>query len=275
MLLLDHKRSLDDLAFESAISRITLEGILKGKVEAGNDVLEKFYSYLYRNKYRVNLGIEQIVKESSSAKIFFHGSKDGIKEITPNGSRSRCDFGPGFYVGESFFQAASFISDQSAGNVYLFSANVDGLKIKSFEVNSDWMMNIALYRGRLHNFEHTLTYQRIADQIKDADIIIAPIADNKMMQILLQFERGDITSKEAEHALCSSDLGNQYVFKTQKAIDRLKPLMRLYLCEEEKKDYLNQNKQRALLLETKLRLSKKEYRGKGLFIDEVFEDDFK
>ena len=49
-----------------------------------------------------------------------------------------------------------------------------------------------------------------------ADLIIAPIADNRMFTIMGQFANGDITDIEAQHALLTSRLGKQYVFKPPK-----------------------------------------------------------
>ena len=53
-----------------------------------------------------------------------------------------------------------------------------------------------------------------------------------MMQ---QFGQGEITDVQAIHALSASRLGKQYVFKSEKAVSRLKEIERLYLSKEEKK----------------------------------------
>ena len=78
--------------------------------------------------------------------------------------------------------------------------------------------------------------QKTIKEIENSDIIVAPIADNKMFQVLGAFADGEITTTQAYHSLSSSTLGKQYVLKTQKAIDQLKQFERLYLCKEEKKE---------------------------------------
>lgn len=41
--------------------------------------------------------------------VLFHGSKNGLSEVTISGSRDNCDFGKGFYLGEIYHQALSFL----------------------------------------------------------------------------------------------------------------------------------------------------------------------
>ena len=64
-----------ELSEKTKISRTTLEEIKKkGKTTAG--VCEKFYSFIYENKYRINAVKEELIKEKYQ-NVLFHGSKKG------------------------------------------------------------------------------------------------------------------------------------------------------------------------------------------------------
>ena len=82
------------------VSRSTLDEVLK-KGHARKEVYEKFYSYAYKENYRLNSVKEELLKEKFK-NILFHGSKNGLSFVDDNGSRDKCDFGGGFYLGETY-----------------------------------------------------------------------------------------------------------------------------------------------------------------------------
>ena len=112
--------------------------------------------------------------------------------------------------------------------------------------------------------------EELINRIKDADVIIAPIADNKMFNIMRQFGDGDITTVQAIHSLATSGLGKQFVLKTSKAISHLTQVERLFLSSSERKAISTLMEDRGREIDTKLKLSKREFRGKGQYIDELF-----
>ena len=65
-----------------------------------------FYSYVFNNNYRINTVKEELLKEKYD-KVLFHGSKKGLSKILVTGFRNNCDFGNGFYLGETYNQADS------------------------------------------------------------------------------------------------------------------------------------------------------------------------
>ena len=110
--------------------------------------------------------------------------------------------------------------------------------------------------------------KNLKEHTKRADIIIAPIADNRMFYIMSLFANGDITSEVAIHSLSASFMGKQYVIKTSEAMKHLKPIEKYYLCQEEKNDYIDALNKRTQEIETKLKMAKRTYRD-GLFIEEI------
>ena len=120
-----------ELSNRTTISRTTLMDILKSG-KARNDVCEKIYAYAYGRNYRINSVKEELLREKYR-QVLFHGSKDGLSEIDVHGSRDNCDFGKGFYLGETYRQALSFICEKENSSVYSFRCSLDGLKLKRFE----------------------------------------------------------------------------------------------------------------------------------------------
>ena len=92
-------------------------------------------------------------------------------------------------------------------------------------------MMIAYYRGVLDEYKEHPTIKMLAEQSRDCDYIIAPIADNRMFQAKL--------------------------------------IERCYISDNEREYYKNIRLEDAKLGDNKVKLAKRQYRGKGLYIDEI------
>ena len=260
----------EQLCTRIGFSRSGVYKALSGEESPSALLLEAFYAYAYHTGLRINRSKEELFHERFGSTVIYHGSHDGLKAISPEGSRPDCDFGPGFYTGENYRQAASFVADAKQGSVYAFRFDPDSFKGATFTTDLEWMLLICYFRGKLKPYESHPKLQAIRRKIQGVDFIKAPIADNKMFQVMRLFGDGDINSEEALHALSASNLGEQIVLKTESAIKALTPLDRLYLSEPEKRYLLSFTSERAAEVETKLKMAKREFRGKGLYIDEVF-----
>lgn len=255
-----------EFSTRTKVSRTTLIEIIKNN-KARTDVYEKIYSYAFNKKYRINSVKEELLKEKYPT-ILFHGSKEGLSKVSVWGSRDNCDFGSGFYMGETYHQALSFVCENENSCVYSFRCSLDGFKIKAFECNLEWMLAICYYRGTLNSYKNNTTLKKIIAEVESADVIIAPIADNKMFYIMAQFTDGEINADVALHSLSASKLGLQYVFKTDKAIDRLIPVERYYISKPEREDCKTRLIERGFEIDTKLKLAKRKYKT-GLYIEEI------
>lgn len=203
-------------------------------------------------------------------KLLFHGAKSRIEgKLDIHKSRTNNDLGQGFYTGERYEQAISFISGFEKSSVYIFDFKEEGLKGKKYNVNQEWMMTIAYYRGVLEEYENHPIIKKLIEKSCDCDYIIAPIADNRMFQIINSFIMGEITDEQCKHCLAATNLGYQYVFKSDKAIKSLKMLERCYISEKEKEYYKKMRNSDAKLGDDKVKLARIKYRGKGRYIDEI------
>ena len=266
-VMASEQKNIDEIAKLTTISRTTIYEILRLN-NIALSVYEKFYSYIYNIGYRINSVKEDLLKETSLKKVLFHGSKRGLENISIEGSKKNCDFGQGFYLGETYEQALSFVCENKQSSVYSFTCDLENLNVLEFNCSLEWMLAICYYRGTLGIFSDSTIVKEIIQKINDADVIIAPIADNRMFYIMTLFAGGEINANVALHSLSASKLGKQYIFKTQKALKQIVPIEKYYLCQEEKDDTIKKLSMRTLEIETKLKLSKREFR-EGLFIEEL------
>ncbi len=255
-----------ELSESTGISRTTIDSIEK-KGTTTDEVCEKLYSYIYEKNYRLNSVKEELIKEKYG-NILFHGSKNGLSEVNVFGSRDNCDFGKGFYLGQTYNQALSFVCEYERASVYSFRYSFDGLKIIEFDCSIDWMLAICFFRGTIKKFAESSMVQGIVKRIEEADVIIAPIADNKMFYIMSQFAEGEINADVALHSLSASGLGLQYIIKTEKALKKCIPIERYYLSAPEREDCRKTLIERGYEIDTKLKLAKREFK-EGLYIEEL------
>ena len=235
--------------------------------------INSLYSYAYKKKIYLNIIHEQMLKDTYNDQnniVLFHGSKKGInEEIDLNHSKIINDFGKGFYLGETFEQAATYIAYSKSHYIYSFLLNIENLKIIKFNVEEEWMFAIAYYRGWIDEYQEHPIIKSIRDKVENADIIIAPIADNKMFALIDEFVSGMTTDLQCVKALSATNLGFQYVVKSEKAINQLKILSEMFLCEEEKKGYVNKRLDANKVGLDKVQIARIEYKNKGKYIKEL------
>ena len=201
----------------------------------------------------------------------FHGAKLELNgDPSIEYSDDKKDFGKGFYLGESFEQSASFVVGYKKSSIYIFDFNKTNINIKEFNVSKEWMILIAYFRGRLEEYKDSNYIKELLNNIKDIDVIIAPIANNTMYTILDDFINGKITDLQCLNALSANRLGKQYVFLNDKVINKnLKMLERCFYCEHERNDYESLKLKENEIGKNKVIIALREFAGKGKYIEEL------
>lgn len=270
-------RTLLDLTQEELAKELNVsyETINRWEAET-NEVepynVEKIYTYAFKKKVYFNKISEQLLKEeeSDTTKILFHGAKkDIIFPLDLGHSKTHNDFGVGFYLGENLSQAATYVSNASSPRVYAFKLLPLDLNCKTFGVSKEWMLTIAYYRGWLNNYLNNKYLKQLIREVESSDVIIAPIADNRMFDIIQEFVRGEITDLVCEHSLAATNLGKQYVLRTGKALGQTTFLDFLYISQIEKETLVKERLDLNNLSQDKVKLARIEFRGKGKYIDEL------
>lgn len=133
-----------------------------------------------------------------------------------------------------------------------------------------WLKSYIFSSGFVYkNLFITYYLKKLVEQSRECDFIIAPIADNRMFQIINSFIFGEITDEQCRHCLAATNLGSQYVFLNEKAVNQLQLVERCYISENEKEYYKSKRSSDTKLGEDKVKLARIQYRGKGKYIDEI------
>lgn len=241
------------------------------KIEEKN--IDKIYNYAISKGIFFNDIFEKYYLEkcsNSNLKLLYHGCKEKlIPSLDLIHSKKENDFGVGFYLGETFKQAAIYTANSKSNKVYSYSLSLNNLKHYEFNINTEWMITISYFRGLLNKYSNSRYIKRLISKLRNVDIIIAPIADNRMFDIIDEFVDGQITDQQCQHALAATNLGMQYVIKTNKGLDNLKLLKEHYLSSDEKHKLVNDRLDNNLKSQETVKTARIKYRNKGKYIDEL------
>ena len=266
--------SQSEFAEQIGVEQVTISRNELGKTEPSVKILESVYTFAFTKNIKINKLKEMLWRDDlrKNEKLLFHGAKSEINgEIDIHRGRHNNDFGQGFYTGESYEQAISFVSGFDHSSVYYIRFDDKNLKCKRYEVDQEWMMTIAYYRGALDEYRNHPIIKKLIEQSRDCDYIIAPIADNRMFQIINSFIAGELTDEQCKHCLAATNLGMQYIFISEKAVSQAKLIERCYISNNEREYYKNVRLEESKLGDNKVKLARKQYRGKGRYIDEILE----
>ena len=263
-----------ELASELGLSFETINKWEKENTDVDWQKAELFYEYAFKHDICFNFIYENLWLEQlkDNEVLLFHAAKEDFQFPIDfmTHSRKYNDFGKAFYLGENLHQAQSYIASKKDGKILSFKLDKTDLKIITFKVERDWMLTIAYFRGWLNKFENNKTIKELINKVENADLVIAPIADNRMFDIISEYVTGTITDEQCIHSLAATNLGMQYVIKTQKALDQLSLIKELYMSKSERARAKNKRMELAKTCMDKVSLARIEYKGKGKYIEEVF-----
>jgi transcriptional regulator with XRE-family HTH domain len=263
--------SQEEMSLSIDIDKKTITRIENDENYPTNETLEKIYNYAYKKGIKINKIKEMMYKEENpKSKIIFHGSKNIIEgEISSNYGRANNDFGNGFYCGESIEQTTSFVSRFQDSSIYILKFDNKNLKCEFFDVDQEWMLAVAYFRGKLKEYENNEIIKNIIEKVKNSDYVIAPIADNRMFRIIDRFIDGEITDEQCKHCLAATNLGNQYVFLTEKATSKISILERCYIARAEREFYYKQKEEDVNDSDNKVKFALIKYKREGKYIEEI------
>ena len=267
--------SMDDFASELGVSRTTINNWISEKHEISPQNAAFFYEYTFKKGIRLNKIKEQLYTEDvahGTDVLLFHGAKTVIEgRLRLDYSKKNNDFGNGLYCGESLEQSAMFVSSFPQSSLYMLKFHPANLKSKEFHVDRDWMLMIAYFRNRLGEYANSNVIQDLLTELRDIDYIIAPIADNRMFEIIDQFIDGEITDVQCQHCLSATNLGKQYVFISEQALKQIEVLEQCYLANTEKEYYLTSKQESYDINRDKVKIARKQYRGQGKYIEDILQ----
>ena len=149
----------------------------------------------------------------------YHGSNVEVKNPKILQNNRFLDFGNGFYLTSDFEQASKWAKlitkRRKSGNSIVSVFEIEKTDLKSLKIlkfdyaNEEWLKYISKNRT-----------SRIFDE--KLDIVIGAVANDDTMPILNLYLNGIYDEKEALRRLLPQKLKDQYAFKTEKALEKLK-----------------------------------------------------
>lgn len=261
-----------DIADNIGVSPITVSRWRQGEEQALAANLNAFYNFAFKKGIRLNRIKAQLYKEEceNTSAILFHGAKTSIDgEISIEKSKNTNDFGRGFYCGESLEQSTMFVANYPESSLYILKFDKNNLKSEKLNVDRDWMLLIAYFRNKLADFSKHPILLHLLAKLEGVDYIVAPIADNRMFEIIDSFIDGEITDIQCQHCLSATNLGNQYVFTSEKALSQLQVLRHCFLSSQEKNYYLSRRQEESRIGNDKVKIARRQYRNQGKYIEEI------
>jgi hypothetical protein len=156
--------------------------------------------------------------------ILYHGSAVKVKNPDLEHTRIDLDFGAGFYLTEDKQMAEKWACNKNNSVLNTYVADLSGLKVCKLDLTTEWLHFVIENRN---DYEIELDYEQY-------DVIIGPVADDKMYRTISDYEAGYISSEEAIKLLDTGGFSNQYCFRTEKALKKLDFLHSRKIVEPEK-----------------------------------------
>ncbi len=156
----------------------------------------------------------------------YHGSNIIIELIDLKKSNVAKDFGSGFYLSDNYEQAFHMgcfaVERENEGNVEVTTFEFDESSLNSSNLK---ILKFDGYTEEWANFIFLNRKNRSQINLHDYDIVIGPIADDKVGFQIRQFLYGYINIKQLVDALkYRKGITFQYFFATEKAIKYLRKL---------------------------------------------------
>lgn len=281
---------VDETAYDESLSWLCskldipvdiYQQIKNKEIEPTKSQLESIYNFAYgKGLYLNEITWQECLDEfrKDRIKVCSHGSRTYIKgEIrldlntpdNPDRSGDTNDFANGFYLGQNLSQACMFVGEEPNSSLYILTFDPKGLKCAYFDVDENWMLAVGLFRNRLTEYENHPKLTYIKDKVDGCDFVFAPIADNKIFEVIDAFTSGEITDLQCLYALSATHLGYQYVLKSQRALDKLQIKKHLYYCGLEKSMYNKEADIESNTSMNKALIAKRRYKDQGQYISEI------
>jgi len=205
----------------------------------------------------------------------YHGSRGGINGPIKPISRERCDFGRGFYMGEYPEQVKGLVIEDAMPMFY-------ALEFKLSEIPDDkilvldgmaWVYAVLACRKNVPEFSQLNIAKEIKKAIDDADVVIGPIADDRMNEAVKQFTNGALSDAGLLECLKHVDYGYQYVAKTDFACSKIEIISERDIYENEAEAIREYTKKKRAEGKNVVKQAIRDYRKEGRFLDEIIRDE--
>lgn len=155
----------------------------------------------------------------------YHGSTTEIRCPDLEHSKSRIDFGRGFYLTQDPKMACKWAAGKRENSVMnVYDLQTHGLRVKRFGLTPEWLLYISSNRG----------YSSAKYHEDGLDVIIGPTADDRLYDTLTDFWKGSISQEQTLRYLDVAGFAEQIALKSERAIRALTFVKSKTLMPEEK-----------------------------------------
>lgn len=207
--------------------------------------------------------------------ILYHGSRGGLEgNITPI-SRVKTDFGRGFYLGTNKNQAKGLVANEKNAVIYTMKLKLSEIPEDRILVLSgqDWLYTVLANRQRWEKFNELAISQTYIDLVKNYDVIIGPIADDRMNSSVESFIANALTDTGLKACLKAVDYGQQYVLKTPFACGKIEIINSYEMSEKEKDDAYAYCRHLQAEGDVVVNNAIEEYQRQGLYFNEIIKKE--
>ena len=160
--------------------------------------------------------------------ICYHGSDTIVDKPRILQPKRPLDFGGGFYVTTSEAQAKNWAKKVSYRNNNCHKC----INRYEFDVErAKFELAVICFDAADEKWLNFICDNRSGKVREDYDIVIGPVADDKVYRVVVEYENGDIDKESALGKLKTESLCDQILFHTEKALKYLKYISAEVICE--------------------------------------------
>lgn len=206
-------------------------------------------------------------------KILYHGSRGGIDGKIRPISRIRCDFGKGFYMGDSPEQAKGLVIEDTSPIFYTVNFKLSEIpenRILTLK-DEDWLYTVLACRKMVDAFNELDIAKQYLKKLENYDVIIGSIADDRMTDAMKRFREYGLTDKGLMECLRAVKYGNQYVAKTEYACSKIDIISKREIYENENQDIRDYTYQQRKASKNIINQMSIKYQRNGKYLNEIID----
>ena len=155
----------------------------------------------------------------SNGMICYHGSDTIVDTPKILEAKRPLDFGGGFYVTTSETQARIWAKKVTYRNGH----NHRGINRYAFDFESAKLgLKVIYFESADERWLDFICDNRSGKYVGEYDIVIGPVADDKVYRVVVEYENGDMDKEIALKKLKAELLCDQILFHTEKSLEYLK-----------------------------------------------------
>lgn len=207
--------------------------------------------------------------------ILYHGSRGGIEGSIEPISRSRCDFGKGFYMGTNPEQVKGLVVEDAAPVFYTVEFDFSKIHPKNILIldGQDWLYTVLAFRKRSEEFSSLRMAEEYMEKAMAHDVVIGAIADDRMNDAVWEYSNYALTDKGLAACLSFIDYGYQIAAKTENACKAIRIVSSRDIFGKEADDIRRYTEQRRIMSCNAVTEMKKKYQRDGVYLNEIIDQE--